>query len=161
MGVVCTRKRLWRDADGNIVTKKPKPVHNSDASTSSLEGSILDEARDEPRNQPQMPESPLSPPTSLSGAEARVQDDFFAAPDDLQESFDIPPLMDTGAEAIDFFIDSQWPSQFTEPTAPSSNDAAFNDVFNPDTGTQVPFLFCAAFVLTRAQRVRSICLSQQ
>lgn len=142
LGVVCTRKRLWRDADGNIVTKRPRPVNHSDDSTTTLEDLLSEENVGEPedrrmhhsKDQHQVVESPLSPPPSLASAEARVQDDFFVAPNELQAGFDMPPLMDTGAEAIDFFVDSQWPSQFMEPIPADSNTAAFDDVFNPDTG---------------------------
>lgn len=139
LGVVCTRKRLWRDADGNIVTKRPKAAQRSDASITSFEDLILDEptdhSRDQFRDQAQAIEPPLSPPPSLASAEARLQDDFFVAPDALQVGFEMPPpLMDPGAEAIDFFIDSQWPSQFMEPMSTGPDNAAFDDVFNPDTG---------------------------
>ena len=47
LGVVCTRKRLWRDADGNIVTKRPRSTQRS--STSSGSGSAKRARRDASR----------------------------------------------------------------------------------------------------------------
>lgn len=143
LGIVCTRKRLWRDADGNIVTKRPKSSLRPDGSTANTEHLSLDEADDQPQlhshsESPQVYEPPLSPPPSLTSAEARAQDEmsYFIAPKDLQADFDFPPLMDIGAdpEAIDFFVDSQWPQQLIEPPSLASGAAAFDDVFNPDTG---------------------------
>jgi hypothetical protein len=132
LGVVCTRKRLWRDADGNIVTKRPRSMQRSDASNTSSEDMSLNEQE----NQPQVYEPPVSPPPSLTSAEARIQDDFscFIAAEDLQAGFDFPPLMNAGNETIDFFVDSPWTSQPLEPLPTAPNNVDFDDVFNADTG---------------------------
>lgn len=134
LGIVCTRKRLWRDADGNIVTKRPRSTQRSDASDASS-GNLALEDQD---SHSQTYEPMLSPPPSLTSAEARIQDDFscFVAPGDLQADFDFPPLMDAGQDTMDFFADDPWSSQ-VQPLAPLpavSNDAGFDDMFNPDTG---------------------------
>lgn len=154
LGVVCTRKRLWRDADGNIVTKRPKSAQRSDTSSISDNNNLNslhsgngstnfeDLALEDHNSDPQVYEPPLSPPPSLASAEVRVQDDFscFVAPEDLQAGFDFPPLMDAGQETIDFFVDSPWPSQPIEPlpfapdNAGASINTGFDDMFNPDTG---------------------------
>jgi len=132
LGVVCTRKRLWRDADGNIVTKRPRSTQNFDASNVSFEDLPLDNQD----GRPQVYEPPVSPPPSLASAEARIQDDFscFVAPEDLQSSFDFPPPMDAGQEVIDFFVDSPWTSQPLETAPATSNNVDFDQIFDPDTG---------------------------
>jgi hypothetical protein len=139
LGVVCTRKRLWRDADGNIVTKRPRTTQQSNASTASFE----DSTSNDQDNPPQLHEPPVSPPPSLSSAEARMQDDFscFVAPEDLQTGVDFPPLMDAGNETIDFFVESPWNTQPIEPLPAVSNNVDFNELFQPDTASSfnMPF----------------------
>jgi hypothetical protein len=139
LGVVCTRKRLWRDADGNIVTKRPRSTQHSNASTTSYE----DLASNDQENRPQAHEPPISPPPSLSSAEARMQDDFscFVAPEDLQTRVDFPPLMDAGNETIDFFVESPWNAQPIDPLLAPSNNVDFNELFQPDTASSfnMPF----------------------
>lgn len=139
LGVVCTRKRLWRDADGNIVTKRPRSMQRSNASSTSFE----DHTSDHQDSGPPVYEPPVSPPPSLSSTEARMQDDFscFVAPEDLQNGFDFPPLMDTGNETIDFFVDSPWTSQPLMPLPAASNNVDFNELFQPDTASSfnMPF----------------------
>lgn len=140
LGVVCTRKRLWRDADGNIVTKRPRSTQRS--STSSSSDNFQNVILEDQNRQSQAYEQPLSPPPSLANAETRIQDDFscFVAPEDLQSDFDFPPLMETGNDTMDFFIDTPWPSQPSDPLPALSGDVGFDEAFNPDTGkTQYKF----------------------
>jgi hypothetical protein len=135
LGVVCTRKRLWRDADGNIVTKRPRSTQRSSTSSGSANGSFENMPLEDQNHQSQAYEQPLSPPPSLANAESRIQDDFscFVAPEDLQAGFDFPPLMDAN-DTMDFFIDTPWPSQPLEPLPALSGDVGFDEAFNPDTG---------------------------
>jgi len=139
LGVVCTRKRLWRDPDGNIVTKRPRPTLRSNTSSTSFE----DLPSNDQDNGPQVYEPPVTPPPSLSSAEARMQDDFscYVAPEDLQTGFDFPPLMDAGNEVLDFFVESPWNSQALEPLPAASNNVDFNELFQPDTASSfnMPF----------------------
>ena len=132
LGVVCTRKRLWRDADGNIVTKRPRSTQRSGTSSASGRGSLEQMGLEDSNRQSQAYEQPLSPPPSLANAETRIQDDFscFVAPDDLQAGFDFPALMDGSNDTMDFFIETPWPSQ---PLALPA-DVGFDETFNPDTG---------------------------
>lgn len=139
LGIVCTRKRLWRDADGNIVTKRPRSMQRSNASTASFE----DLGSNDQDSGPHVYEPPVSPPPSLSSAEARMQDDFscYVAPEDLQAGFDFPPLMDAGNETIDFFIESPWNSQPLQPQPAAPTNVDFNELFQPDTASSfnMPF----------------------
>jgi hypothetical protein len=132
LGVVCTRKRLWRDADGNIVTERPRSIQRSDASSTSFENL----ASNNEDNRPQVYEPPVSPPPSLTGTGPRIQDDFscFVAPKYLQAGFDFPSLMNGEQKTSDFFVESHRTSQPSEPLAAASNNVDFNDVFIPDTG---------------------------
>ena len=134
LGVVCTRKRLWRDADGNIVTKRPRSTQRSSTSSASASADFERMPSEHPNRQSQAYEQPLSPPPSLANAETRIQDDFscFVAPEDLQAGFDFPPLMEN--DTMDFFIDTPWPSQPLEPLPTLSDSVGFDETFNPDTG---------------------------
>jgi hypothetical protein len=139
LGIVCTRKRLWRDADGNIVTKRPRSIQHSNASSTSFE----DPSSNDQDSGPQVYEPPVSPPPSLSNAETRMQDDFscFVAPEDLQTGFDFPPLMDADDDIIDFFVESSWNSQPLDSLPAASNNVDFNELFQPDTASSfnMPF----------------------
>ena len=134
LGVVSTRKRLWKDHFGNIVTKRPRATQSSTEPYDRLDSS----GSDNQSRQPQVFEQPVSPPQSLTETEARIQDDFscLIAPEDLQVGFDFPLLMDATNDTFDFFVDSPWTAQ--QPlldAAGSSADVNFDDMFNPDTGT--------------------------
>ena len=139
LGVVCTRKRLWRDADGNIVTKRPRSTQHSNASRSSSE----DQASNNQDTRSQVYEQPISPPPSLSSTEARMQDGFscFVTPEDLQMGVDFPPLMDAGSETIDFLIETPWNSQPLDTLPATSNNVDFDELFQPDTASSfnMPF----------------------
>ena len=140
LGVVCTRKRLWRDADGNIVTKRPRSTQRSSTSSGSGNASFENNMPlEDQHHQSQAYEQPVSPPPSLANAETRIQDDFscFVAPGELQAGFDFTPLMDANNDTMDFFIDTPWPSQPLEPLPALSGDVGFEEAFNPDTGRTI------------------------
>jgi hypothetical protein len=141
LGVVCTRKRLWRDADGNIVTKRPRSTQRSSTSSGSGNSSFETMPLEDQNHQSHAYEQPVSPPPSLANAETRIQDDFscFVAPGDLQADFDFPPLMDANNDTMDFFIDTPWPSQPLEPLPALSGDVGFDEAFNPDTGKMLNY----------------------
>jgi hypothetical protein len=140
LGVVCTRKRLWRDADGNIVTKRPRSTQHSNVSTTSFEDHTSHNGQD---SRLQAHEPPVSPPPSLSSTEPRMQEDFscFVAPEDLQIEVDFPPAMGAGSETIDFFVETPWNSQPLDPLPAASNNIDFNELFQPDTASSfnMPF----------------------
>ena len=110
LGVVCTRTRMWRDADGNVVTKRPKEPHQPDptGAAPAMESQTVEPV-------PQMHQSPISPPAS----------------------FDLPPLMEPNQEMFDLFPDMPWDSHVAQTVSSNSlnGTAMVDDIFNPDTGT--------------------------
>ncbi|KAF2148167.1 hypothetical protein K461DRAFT_325084 [Myriangium duriaei CBS 260.36] len=121
LGVVGTRKRLWRDIDGSIVEDRPE------------QSRILPEPATtrEVRVQPAIP---LSPSRSLSSTEYHSRDNSYLTidADDLFLSHDISSL---DPEHIDFFGDSSW--EAPHPTTVSLDD----HIFAPDTASSfnMPF----------------------
>ena len=145
LGVVETRKRMWRDANGNITTKRPKlPEYPSQekgftAGYSSLNG--FDNSYDL-----QEVIEPLSPPRSLfsSGSAGQSQQELSVATfsNEPWATEPLPAFMDTAPEACDFLENSSWGSQPSHSTLPTG-EGSYNDIFNPDTGmTNLNSAFC-------------------
>jgi hypothetical protein len=145
LGRLQTRKKLWRDSTGAVVTKR-RPEHEKrslspappskrlkiqDGSSQSVDGLS---------NQKDLPTSPLRsineqildrPDAVESGGIAREP----SQPDDLwptlSEDAPLPGDEGTGVESYEFLCNASWGSQSQERT---SNDILYNDFFAPDTG---------------------------
>lgn len=131
-GILNTRKRMWKDTDGNIVTKKPTlpnhiQQHRSEDPLQSLSDFIPFQDHDEP--------APISPPIShhpsLSHSALDDHDSGIASgyhPLSASESFSPP---------VDQHL---WSPNLAnpepEPLAPTAfDDAPWDDIFNPDTAS--------------------------
>ncbi|KAK4540020.1 hypothetical protein LTR36_009836 [Oleoguttula mirabilis] len=153
LGVVSTRKRMWRDADGNVVEDRPRPAPHF-----------------APAQQQQQQSAPL-PPSAMMSDQWHMPDDFLApdnqalvspppsipsldgnhaeclpssmTPEDLQAQFQLtqfttPPMTDL----YDFFIDdSSWESQNAQSGIQDPSAAMLDDMFHPDTASSfnMPF----------------------
>lgn len=139
LGVVETRKRMWRDADGNIVTRRPTLPSNNPTATSQQENQRGMIQQHENNNHGyEMPpnEEPLSPPRSMTSPDSNGtgQQQISELPTmakDKWNAVSLPSLMKDGPEMCEFLANSSWGS---EPSM-TANDIPFNDMFNPDTGT--------------------------
>jgi hypothetical protein len=143
LGVMETRKRMWRDADGNIVTKRPTLSNNNPSAASSQGNLFSNDPYPEisgDRDRIHQYSGPLSPPTSMSSASSvkRQQqqqqqskmnpvDDFWN-PEPILSFHSGPPDM------CEYLANSSWGSQSFAAT-PGIDD----DIFNPDTGMDKPF----------------------
>ncbi|ORX91356.1 fungal-specific transcription factor domain-domain-containing protein [Clohesyomyces aquaticus] len=144
-GVLNTRKRMWKDADGNIVTKKPtlaSSQHNHSPRGHRLDNhGPLDSSPDFIPFQDHHNGAPISPPIShdpsLGHASFDDHDGEIAGgypsilnPHSLSTSESYSPPSDQR------FWSPNLPQ--TEPFIPSTtafNDAPFDDVFNSDTAS--------------------------
>nr|OQO28031.1 hypothetical protein B0A51_02832 [Rachicladosporium sp. CCFEE 5018] len=142
LGVVSTRKRLWRDAEGNLVTKRPK----STSDVVPMEHHVPQAVMIVPNDQPsQNFQSPISPPPSLTSNVVCAQDDDFAFDSssfDFQQVFNDPQNSDSFSEDFDFFADVPW----NIPVAPApsvvpSGNVLMDDMFSSDTASSfnMPF----------------------
>ena len=114
LGVVETRKRMWRDANGNITTKRPRVPEYPIQEKSFPAGYI---GLDHLNNGYEIQEvvEPLSPPRSSfsSGSGAQVQQELSMAtfPDESWTTDPLPDFMNTSPETCDFLENSSWGSQ--------------------------------------------------
>ncbi|TVY20738.1 Zinc finger protein klf1 [Lachnellula arida] len=169
LGVVETRKRMWRDADGNIVTKRPTLPNNNPAATSQQNianseiehqtdsndapaASQRDKARSENEHQTgsdnyvdmvQNQEPPLTPRSmgSYSSGNDQHQTSTRGFISEDQWALDVAANCNgDDPEMCDFLTNSSWGAQQPQ----SFSDIApnpFDDMFNPDTASSfnMPF----------------------
>lgn len=138
-----TRKRMWRDADGNIVTKKPALPHHAVAQ--QRRDSETDEPTQLNANYDISPSlEPLSPPRSTlsSNSNSRMQQQqlqqqisapMVSVPDERWASDGLPAFRNEAPDMCDFLANSSWGSQPAQP-AIAMNNVPYDDMFNPDTG---------------------------
>ncbi|KAF2836187.1 hypothetical protein M501DRAFT_996898 [Patellaria atrata CBS 101060] len=143
-GVLNTRKRMWRDADGNIVTKKPTLGHTNSSPLSQGVPSTVD--GDRSSRQGQQAGAPISPPIST------INSDQYLLRPTSQESIDatedpwvfVPVGVDHPQQSyVPTESDPFWSAQSRPQGGIRSlpDDVPYDDVFNPDTASSfnMPF----------------------
>lgn len=168
-GVLNTRKRMWKDHDGNIVTKRPnlgkKSTHrhspSSDQHGRSLSTSTT--ASFEDAIHTLRGDAPISPP--ISSTQSSQSEDYGrrssnacdTTADPTFETWVFPPLELSPAPDTHSYPEPEPLAQETDrfwsnaggPQASSlrnlSDDVPYDDIFNPDTGMS-PFHFYWEFV---------------
>ncbi|KAG9239301.1 fungal-specific transcription factor domain-containing protein [Amylocarpus encephaloides] len=147
LGVMETRKRLWRDSEGNIVTKRPTLPKNNPVAT-SLQNNQCSENQQQGNinnngyNLHQVRE-PLSPPRSMISLDLKggrhQQMSVTNALEDQWCPDPMPSFSNDVPDMCEFLANSSWGSQ------PSQNSLGIgrvdNDMFNPDTASSfnMPF----------------------
>jgi hypothetical protein len=145
LGRLQTRKRLWRDSTGAVVTKR-RPEHEK-RSVSSTPASKRLKVRDHSfkstngiSDQIDVPISPspsagehISNRSDVAGSselprEPPRGDDLWPI---LSEDAILPDDDSAAIESLDFLCNASWGSQSQEST---STDILYNDFFAPDTG---------------------------
>ncbi|KAF2636576.1 hypothetical protein P280DRAFT_552757 [Massarina eburnea CBS 473.64] len=146
-GILNTRKRMWKDAEGNIVTKKPALDRGTQPQQQPLAPHTLTQHEDTLQSisefallQQHNEGVPISPPTSHDPS---LGHSTFDDHDSVLTS-GYPPTLDAHALSVsEGFspIDQQfWDSSLQQPESESFdpnafNDAPFDDIFNPDTAS--------------------------
>lgn len=146
-GILNTRKRMWKDAEGHIVTKKPALGSSIDSRERSSSAPQQSQTEDPLQSFPELthvkshnhgaPISPLSGDPSLCHSTFDDHDSGIASgfhPTNL----DVNALSASGSlSPIDQqFWSTNLPQPGPEPLAPLVlNDAPFEDIFNPDTAS--------------------------
>ncbi|KAF9633498.1 hypothetical protein BFW01_g4392 [Lasiodiplodia theobromae] len=160
-GVLNTRKRMWKDHDGNIVTKRPnlgkKKGSSGDQHQRSLSTSTTDSIEDAVRALGG--DAPISPPISSThssqsdGYGRRSSDACDATTDPTVETWVFPPLelspgpepqpypeLEPLAQETDRFWSNAGGLQASS-LRNLSDDVPYDDIFNPDTASSfnMPF----------------------
>ncbi|EPE36707.1 C2H2 and C2HC zinc finger [Glarea lozoyensis ATCC 20868] len=143
LGVVETRKRLWRDAEGNLVSKRPTLPENNPSSSSMQEYVPSDQPFLEiPYHATDLMNQysePISPPVSSSSSLRQQQQGH--PPVNHVSNYWHPEVTgpldgNESTELYDFLANSSWGSQSLV-SAPGVDD----NIFNPDTASSfnMPF----------------------
>lgn len=143
LGIVETRKRMWRDSDGNIVSKRPS--HASQMAMNRAAGNIDIELSDLAQDELSAAQALPSPPKSLHGTDLTDPHNQFHeginASRDGGPSNYLPPasMNDQGPnDMFDFLANSSWghhPSQMISPTGGKNSARIWDDAFAPDTAS--------------------------
>ncbi|KAF2270332.1 hypothetical protein CC78DRAFT_538885 [Lojkania enalia] len=139
-GILNTRKRMWKDADGNIVAKKPALSQDASQPTPQDVGQDALEIPPLPEFvsfQPQEDGAPISPPISHghSLSHSTLDDHDSGIASSFSISLDTIGLSNSDSRSPlteQRFWSSNLPQ--SEPFPQSVfDDAPFDDIFNPDT----------------------------
>lgn len=135
---------MWRDADGNIVAKRP--THPGQRSISRSVDNSDSRSPEGPKDDSQEVQAPLSPPrsqqdTDFSDAHLGTHYPEGLHPSDQSHMFEYVATVDIheqGNDMYDFLANSSWgskPSQTTQATMEKSNSRMWEDAFAPDTAS--------------------------
>lgn len=144
LGRLQTRKRLWRDSTGAVVTKR-RPEHEKRSVSSTAASKRLklqDHSLESTNGFTDQKDVPISPPPSTgeqisNRSDAAGTSELPREPpqaDDLWPSLSedaILPDDSAAVESLEFLCNASWGSQSQEST---STDILYNDFFAPDTG---------------------------
>jgi hypothetical protein len=140
LGHLATRKRLWRDADGNIVNAR-RPYYQDGVKRRQLssEGGSVVMGRHQQENSFQSRTAvPQPPPTSISNGKQEILKQYGGnkLQQDTWVEADMNPIPpDLPYNRSDFLCNSDWGSQEYLPDMGSTYDLPYDDkIFKPDTG---------------------------
>ncbi|KAH6672567.1 fungal-specific transcription factor domain-containing protein [Halenospora varia] len=140
LGVMETRKRLWRDADGNIVTKRPTlPKRNPPPIDTHQQNDSSNDGYEIPQNVQQLP-SPRSQISSISNGEHQQQaTNIVAMPVEQWNPDPLPSFSNDVPDMCEFLTNSSWGTQSLQSSAGTGRPG--DDMFNPDTASSfnMPF----------------------
>jgi len=133
LGVMETRKRLWRDADGNIVTKRPtRPNRNPPLIDSQQQDNSHNDGYEMHQNVEQLP-PPSSQISSVSDGQHQQQGtNIVAMPADQWNPDPLPSFLNDVPDMCEFLSNSSWGSQSLQSSTGTGRPG--DDMFNPDTG---------------------------
>jgi hypothetical protein len=136
LGVIESRKKLWRDADGNIVNKRPA---GGDDHGPTMKRKAFDQSSQPQRDgllnsyDFEVPQTePLSPPKSMLSAES--VDAPLPMPEFYNDNAFVESVNGPDASMFDFLANSSWGSNTTSSSMCIGGGMPSEDMFNPDTG---------------------------
>lgn len=137
LGVLATRKRLWRDAEGNIVNTR-RPHRQVGAKRRQMAAN--EKAKNEAAEVNAV--APPSPPTSIPSTTSNTQgpEPVLAEPEPSRSEWpplEVDPMLSGGehSDSLDFLCNASWGSQPQFQTfMGATEDLPYDDIFKPDTG---------------------------
>jgi len=161
-GVLNTRKRQWKDPQGNLVTSRPTKNPRARRQLSE-QVETINQSHNEQSNL-------ISPPASCDTLENKTHSYYTTTDCDFSDNSGFGNNYGDGfviTESVpheqDLASDSFWPPAMVYPSTINTDPASlvpFHDIFNPDTGLLATISF-VAHILTCVQQVLSICLLLQ
>ncbi|TVY76157.1 Zinc finger protein [Lachnellula suecica] len=146
LGVVETRKRMWRDADGNIVNKRPKPSNDGPAIPHLGDGSISGNSQHANCNndinlglRDEILPTPRSMGSDSTNSNQHQTPTRNFMSEGLWEYDTAQNYTNDSPEMCEFLTNSSWGSQQQPHSLMTSNP--FDDMFSPDTASSfnMPF----------------------
>lgn len=137
LGVVATRKKLWKDAHGNIARKRPA-MDRSDGSASKKQTipQSVQHAINDHDNHVTLHAQPISPSLSTPSIDYATNVPHYV-PTPSDDSWDSLESLHSH-DMFDFLANSTWDAQAYN-TSSMQMTAPFEDSFNPDTGQMIQF----------------------
>lgn len=146
-GILNTRKRMWKDADGKVVTKKPTLVGNRQRSHSLPQ----EDHNDPPQQLPDFANlssfgnsAPISPPTSNNASLSQSWSDHDTGITAGYPATTLDPTALLAPETYSSTDHGFWSTDLTRPQQPTLPDpfatttiadTPFDDIFHPDTAS--------------------------
>lgn len=134
LGTIESRKKLWRDRDGRIVSKRPHDGNATKPPTKKQATQSREQVHNMPNedfaDQTALHAEPLSPPKSMLSAESF---DHMSQPLPEPDRRDFAEAV-PGPDMFDFLANSSWGIQPLHASLHSQVEMPFEDPFNPDTG---------------------------
>ncbi|KAJ4371998.1 hypothetical protein N0V83_003771 [Neocucurbitaria cava] len=144
-GVLNTRKRMWKDATGKIVTKKPTLRGDVERSQSLSQPpphleDPLQSLPDFVPFQDQDEGAPISPPISHNASLSHSWDDRDSGIGTNYPSTTLDPNALSSSDSYSPIDQRFWSTDLSQPqpdpfASATFDDAPFNDIFNPDTAS--------------------------
>lgn len=140
-GILNTRKRMWKDAEGNIVTKKPKLHAQSPSLQTQADNSLFAQPFPDLLDiEHQQHSAPISPPISLSASHSRSWSDHDVR---LRVNYlttnvysdDLANTQNHSTSDPQFWTTELGTPQLDSFASTALNDVLFDDIFNPDTAS--------------------------
>lgn len=146
LGQLLTRKRLWRDSNGQIVAKR-RPEHEKRRRSpishkgdfSDTQHSFVDSSKAAPPSD--QAAEPISPPRSLRDSVSTGGSDKTLVSESPKHHWPIvgdsnSPLQGTSVsvDSYDFLCNASWGSQPLQDQTSIGSDLPYDDIFVPDTG---------------------------
>lgn len=139
LGHLATRKRLWRDANGNIVNARRPNRHDGvkKRQMTSINGSLDRMGHERKDSNTSQLSAPPSPPTSSPSTEGQITIDHC----DNGIFQDAWPPVDPNSSAhndsvdpFEFLCNASWGNQPFQSFMGTQDGLPYDDIFKPDTG---------------------------
>lgn len=165
LGIVQTRKRMWRDVGGRIVSQRPGQSNNEenrarkrqpDNSSADAQDLAQFDLEHMDMTLPGFEVPILTPPSTLHGSETLEQEPLFSPPAAMDNTSSCG-----GSDMFDFLANSAW-GQVQPGIFDATTDMPIDDIFQPDTASSfnMPFTTMNRYVTQKSFHILSLTIQQ-